>query len=144
MSLTRHSTRINSFGREGRSLLASLSHFPFNHSPLNQIQMQVDGLVTHFVHEAANAMTLVSLVAGGMAYRMGRIGVLGMGPGGSLVRGPLSLVVGLGSEVTAFEFTNRLLHSVPLTPALSLEGEGVGRNASLFTPLVLLRPRWMA
>ena len=82
----------------------------------------MDGLVTHFVDEAANPRTLAALSAGGLAYRFGRIGILGLGVRGSgfgltWLR-PLSVAVGLGSEVTAFEFTNRAFQSFTPNPEL--------------------------
>jgi signal transduction histidine kinase len=77
-------------------------------------QAKVDGLVSRFVDEAANPSILASLVMGGMAYRLGRVGIMGLNVGASFNM-PLrmaSIAVGLGSEVTAFEFTNRSLISL--------------------------------
>jgi transcriptional regulator with XRE-family HTH domain len=80
------------------------------------LQSQVDGLVSHFVDEAANPTTLAAMVAGGMAYRLGRTAVLSSQFSvlseraifSSLVRGG-SIGFGLASEVTAFELTSRTL-----------------------------------
>src|SRR5258706_2754437 len=88
------------------SVLTRLSSIPFSHpTDLNPLQSQVDGLVSHFVEEAANPTTLAAMMAGGAAYRLGRIGVMGLGSS-AIVR-PLSIGVGLGTEGSAFEFTNR-------------------------------------
>jgi len=81
----------------------------FSPSTLSATQSQVDQLVTDFSKHASDWKTFAALTAGGLAYRAGRFGV--MGTSSSVVRGPLSVVVGLGSEVSAFEFTNRTLHS---------------------------------
>ena len=78
-----------------------------NYSPL---QSEVDGLVSRFNDEASNPMTLASIAAGGFAFRYGRMGVMGMGS--SLFHRPLSFIVGLGAEVTAFELTHRSLQTL--------------------------------
>jgi hypothetical protein len=73
-----------------------------------------DGLTCHFVEQATEPVTLAAMVVGGMAYRIGRIGVLSMDVGATgwePVRFA-SIVAGLGSEVTAFEITNRALISL--------------------------------
>jgi hypothetical protein len=78
------------------------------------LQAQVEGLVSHFVEEAASPATLAALMAGGMAYRFGRVGVLAAGEG-RLAAAPLRLAsygFGLGAEVGAYEFTNRVLQTV--------------------------------
>jgi len=81
---------------------------------LNSTQTQVDGLVTRFVDEAADPKTLASLTAGGLAYRYGRIATLTLGNGyvAALPLRLLSLGFGLGTEVTAFEFTNRTFRNL--------------------------------
>ena len=66
--------------------------------------------MSRFTDEAANPVTIGALMAGGLAYRVGRIGVMGLGSS-SLLR-PLSVVAGLGSEVSAYEFTSRSLLSL--------------------------------
>jgi hypothetical protein len=84
---------------------------------VSPLQGQVDGLVSGFVEEAANPRTLVAITAGGFAYRLGRLGVMGLdsslfaGPGSLAIR-PFSLIAGLASEVTVFEFTNRFLTNI--------------------------------
>ena len=77
-------------------------------SGISSLQSQVDGLVSRFVEEAASPTTLAAITAGGFAYRVGRLSVLSSvgASGGTPVR-LASLAFGLGSEVTAFEFTNR-------------------------------------
>jgi hypothetical protein len=83
---------------------------------LSSVQSQVDNLVTHTVEEAANPQTLAALSVGGAAYRLGRMGILGLGVNATgntatVVRG-LSFLGGLGTEVGAFELTNRSLSSL--------------------------------
>jgi hypothetical protein len=68
-------------------------------------------LVTHFVQEAASPTTLAAMMAGGLAYRFGRIGILATGADltgntATLLRG-LSVVGGLSAEVSTFELVNR-------------------------------------
>jgi len=87
-------------------------------------QYQVDHLVHHFISQASDWKTLTSLTAGGLAYRWGKISTLNVGAirESPLLARPLSIALGLGSEVTAFEFTHRTLST------LSLEGEGRGEG----------------
>src|SRR5215471_8625725 len=82
-----------------------------NREEPSAFQKSVDSLVSGFVDQATDVKTLVALTSGGLAYRYGRIGVMGL-PVGSYCNTPLriaSIALGLGSEVTAFEFTNRFL-----------------------------------
>jgi hypothetical protein len=79
----------------------------------NSIRNQVDGLVSNFIQEATNPSVMVAMTSAGMAYRVGRVGVMGLGT--SLVLRPLSLGVGFASEVTVFEFTNRFLTNIRMT-----------------------------
>src|SRR4029453_13383903 len=55
-----------------------LSRIPHSLSPqsssLSPIQTQVDGLVGDFVEQATDWRSLAAVVAGGMAYRVGRVG----------------------------------------------------------------------
>jgi hypothetical protein len=77
------------------------------------MQSQVDCLVDRFVDEASDWKMLASFMAGSLAYRMGRIGVLSsfVGAfGGTSVR-LASIAGGLGSEVAVFEWVNRSLIS---------------------------------
>ena len=100
------------------SILTNISFHSNSHSPdLTPLQSEVDELVSHFNQEAANPILLASVTAGGMAYRMGRMGVMGI-QGAAYCHAPLRLVsiaIGLGSEVTAFEFTQRALTTLRAT-----------------------------
>src|SRR4030095_6591872 len=88
-----------------------LSNFYTNPSaPLTSLQRQTDGLVSSFMTQAFDWKALAALTAGGLAYRAGRIGVMGLG-NASLLR-MASVGVGLTAEVSAFEFTHRGLSSV--------------------------------
>jgi|GEM_PF-7077248 len=78
--------------------------------PLSAFQAQTDALVGGFTSQATDWRSLASMAAGGLAYRAGRIGVMGLGSG-NLLRAA-SLGLGLGAEVSAFEITNRALQSV--------------------------------
>ena len=82
------------------------------------LQAQVDGLVGGFAAQAADWRSLAAMATGGMAYRAGRIGVMGLG-NGSVLRAA-SVGVGLTAEVSTFEFTHRGLSSV----ALGANGRG--------------------
>src|SRR5262245_45073775 len=97
----------------------SLSSFP-SVTPLTSTQTQLDSLVSHFVEEAANPQTLAAITAGGFAFRLGRIGALAMSQEAPLLR-LASYGVGLGSEVTAFEFTNRTFASLRATDRSPLQ-----------------------
>src|SRR5262245_33214404 len=78
------------------------------------LQSQVDGLVGGFVQQATEWRSLAAMMAGGMAFRAGRIGMMGLG-GGNAVR-VASLGVGLTAEVSAFEVTHRGLLSITGQP----------------------------
>jgi len=91
----------------------------FSSPELRPLQAQVDQLVSTFLEEAANPRTLAAITVGGLAYRVGRVGVMSAW-GGQTQGLPLrflSIVAGLGSEVTAFEFTNRAFQTLssPIT-----------------------------
>ena len=94
------------------TILSRLSQNHFSSQPVTTpLQTQVDGLVSGFVREAANPRTLASIAAGSMAYRLTRLGVMGLGVQstgyfGTLAR-PLSIGLGLGAEVVAFEGSGR-------------------------------------
>src|SRR4029453_13506098 len=83
-------------------------------SSITPLQTQVDGLVGGFVAQATDLRTLAAITTGGMAYRMGRVGLMGLGSGNA-VRA-LSVVGGLSAEVSAFEITNRGLLSMTGQP----------------------------
>jgi PAS domain S-box-containing protein len=125
-----------SFFSSGSSLLASPSSPP-DIGRLTSLQSQVDGLVGSFAQQAADWRSLASMMMGGMAYRMGRVGVMSTGVRSSQI---LSVGIGLGAEVTAFEMTNRSLTSLTggssLNPNLwRWEGQG-GIRQGLLSSLV--------
>lgn len=72
----------------------------------------VDGMVSHFVEESTNFRSLAAMATGSLFYRLGRIGTLAFAARAPQVAPLLNIAsygIGLGSEVTAFEGTNRLL-----------------------------------
>jgi NAD(P)-dependent dehydrogenase (short-subunit alcohol dehydrogenase family)/acyl dehydratase len=71
------------------------------------LQAQVDSLVGGFAQQATDWRSLAAMMAGGMTYRLGRMGAMATGTGRLA-----SLGIGLGAEVTAFEMTNRSLSSL--------------------------------
>ena len=80
---------------------------------LSSLQAEIDGKVARFVEEASDGRTLASLVAGSLAYRFVRVGVMGLrarstGLIASWSR-PLSIGTGLLGEVTAFEGSLRTM-----------------------------------
>src|SRR4029453_1988471 len=75
------------------------------------LQATVDESVGGFVHQATDWRSLVSMTAAGLAYRAGRIGVMGMGKGSFLRAASVGL--GLTAEVSAFEFSQRALQTHP-------------------------------
>src|SRR4029453_1046428 len=88
-----------------------LSRVSVSSSPsLTSSQAQVDGLVGGFVAQATDWRSLAAMMAGGTAYRIGRVGALGLGTGNG-VRA-LSVGAGLTAEVSTFELTHRTLSSV--------------------------------
>src|SRR5262245_2611738 len=104
--------------------LLSLSSISVSQNPLSPLQTQVDGLVGSFTQQVTNWRSLAAMVAGGITYRLGRVGVMGWSVGAPLgaplvgwaqQAAPLrilSVAAGLGAEVTAFEMTNRSLSSL--------------------------------
>src|SRR4029434_4395953 len=97
----------------GASLLLNRSVSPYplgggSFAPVfSPLQSQVDGLVGGFAETATDWRSLAAMTAGGMAYRAGRIGVMGWG-NGSLVRAA-SVGFGLTAEASTFELVNRSL-----------------------------------
>jgi aspartate/methionine/tyrosine aminotransferase len=81
---------------------------------LSSVQSQVDGLVGSFTQQATDWRSLAAMMAGGMAYRLGRIGMVSTGLQGNQI---LSVGLGLGAEVTTFEMTNRSLTSLTGDPS---------------------------
>lgn len=78
-------------------------------------QLLVDQIVSDFVQNASDWKAVAAMTVGGLAYRAGRAGVSSaMASRGFALAGlPLSVGVGLGAEVSAFEITHRALHSLP-------------------------------
>ncbi|MFO1518175.1 MAG: hypothetical protein U1F57_00700 [bacterium] len=84
-------------------------------SALTSTQSQVDVLVSRFSEEATNWRSLAAMATGSLFYRFGRMGTLALASRASGLAPVLqaaSYGVGLGTEVTAFEGTSRLLASV--------------------------------
>src|SRR5215510_2284134 len=79
-------------------------------SGLSSVNGTLDGLTGSFAEQATDWRTLAAFTAGGLAYRGGRIGAMGLGSG-NVVR-TASFGMGLGAEVSAFELTNRGLSTV--------------------------------
>jgi hypothetical protein len=101
----------------------SSSSFPGTSVP-TFLQAQVDHLVGGFIEQATDWRSLAAMTAGGMAHRLGRIGV--MSHGGVWAAIPLrtaSVAIGLGAEVVSFEMTNRFLQNPP-TPPFAKGGQG--------------------
>src|SRR4030095_5553968 len=82
-----------------------LDRAPSPSPDLTSSQIQVDALVSAFLHQGNEWKALTAMMAGGMAYRVGRIGVMGLGTGNAARA--LSIGIGLTSEVSAFVLTNR-------------------------------------
>jgi hypothetical protein len=78
----------------------------FSHTQaLSSLQSQVDRLVGHFVTEASEPTTLLSLTAGSLAYRVARFASAGR---------LWSIPFSFSAEVGIFETSNRVFHSFPL------------------------------
>src|SRR5262245_30576932 len=74
---------------------------------LSPLQAQVDYLVEDFMIRATDWRSMGALATGGIAGRLGRIGA-----NSTLLTRPVSLLAGLGVEVSAFEMTHRSLTSL--------------------------------
>jgi len=75
-----------------------------------------DALVGTFRDQATDWRSWAAMVAGGLGYRLGRMGTMALGTG-RIAAGPLQVLsvgVGLTSEVSAFELTHRGLTSALL------------------------------
>ncbi|MFO1520255.1 MAG: hypothetical protein U1F57_11445 [bacterium] len=74
-------------------------------SSLSDAQAQMDGIVSGFTDQATDTRSMVAMMAGGVAYQLGKVGALSLL--GSKAAAPLLTVVsagaGLSAEVTAFE-----------------------------------------
>ncbi|MFO1518679.1 MAG: hypothetical protein U1F57_03290 [bacterium] len=80
---------------------------------LTPFQRQADQMVEGFLAQATDWRSLTAMMAGGLAFRLGRIGTLAL-PLGTRCAPFLNLAsygLGLVSEVTAFETTHRALLS---------------------------------
>jgi diguanylate cyclase (GGDEF)-like protein len=64
-------------------------------------------MVGGFAQQATDWRSLAAMMAGGMTYRVGRMGAMAAGTGRLA-----SMGIGLGAEVTAFEMSNRSLSSL--------------------------------
>jgi 3-oxoacyl-(acyl-carrier-protein) synthase len=119
-----------------QTLLARYSNSTLSqNSHPTALQSQVDGLVGDFAQQATDWRSLAAMMAGGMTYRLGRVGAMATGTGRLA-----SLGIGLGAEVTAFEMTNRSLSSLTgenhLNPNLwRWDGQG-GIRQGLLSSLV--------
>ncbi|MFO1518123.1 MAG: hypothetical protein U1F57_00440 [bacterium] len=94
-------------------------------------QKQVDTMVSNFVAQATEWHSLAAMMAGGLAYRYGKIAILGVGGewagtsslANAFLRGA-SVAGGLGLEVLTFETVHRGL--------LTLSGHG-GENPNMWS-----------
>src|SRR5262249_4570668 len=94
----------------GRSLFMGPSVLDrVSSNQFSELQSQVDGLVTTFVDRATDGRSLAAMMVSGKAYEWARAGVLSVGVPGCQA---LSVVAGLGTEVSAFETTSRTLASL--------------------------------
>src|SRR4029434_8639180 len=87
----------------------------FSMPRLTPLQVEVDGVASSFVSQATDWRNLAAFTAGGAAYRVGRLGVLGVG--GTSPR-LASLALGLGAEVSTYEITHRSLQNGAENPNL--------------------------
>ena len=94
-------------------------------SALTPFQGQMDGLVGNFTDQATDGKTLAAMTVGGFAYRMGKVGLMSLSQS-PLIR-PLAVIFGLGTEVTAFEFTHRTFLSLSQNPPTPLRQRGARR-----------------
>ncbi|MFO1518611.1 MAG: hypothetical protein U1F57_02935 [bacterium] len=86
-------------------------------SRLFSAQAQMDGLVSHFVQEATDWRSMAAMMAGGVAYRLGRMGAMSILGSQRLPLRLLANTIGLANEVTVFEAMNGILRpeSTPST-----------------------------
>src|SRR4029434_1794544 len=97
----------------GASLLLNRSVSPYplgggSFAPVfSPLQSQVDSLVGGFAETATDWRSLAAMMAGGMAYRIGRAGIMGLGS--SALLHSSSIGVGLVAEVSTFELSHRAL-----------------------------------
>jgi hypothetical protein len=74
----------------------------------------VDSVVTHCLKDATAVKTFVPLMMGGMAFRLGRIGLMSAGEGilGNAVLRGISVAGGFGLEVGTYEMAHRALSAL--------------------------------
>jgi hypothetical protein len=118
------------FQDSSESVLSRFSSVTDRQSPITDHQFQIDHLVDEFICQASDWKTLTALTLGGIAYRWGKIGILNVGAihESPLLAGPLSIAGGLATEVTAFEFTNRVLQSLRATGRSPLQNQSLATN----------------
>lgn len=93
-------------------------------------QAQMEGLISGFVEQSTDWRSLAALMAGGVAYRLGRAGAFAVLPGSvSPLSHGIAPLVGLASEVTAFQGVTDALSPSPLAG----EGRGEGGYWSRWT-----------
>jgi hypothetical protein len=99
------------------SLLARIQEVSlFTRSDVSPIQRRMEDLTASFLEEAVNPSTLAALTLGGLAYRLGRAGLIVAGEG--LVGKPReiirfgSILLGTGFEVGTFEGVHRSFSSL--------------------------------
>jgi hypothetical protein len=76
--------------------ISVISRIQNNSSGLTPIQSQTDGLVGNFTDQATDGKTLAAMTVGGMAYRLGKIGIMALGES-SMLR-TLGLSLGLAAK----------------------------------------------
>ncbi|MBL7686117.1 MAG: hypothetical protein JNK65_08825, partial [Deltaproteobacteria bacterium] len=111
--------RIPTSGRfsssSDESLIARLSQNSLQESSsFSSFQTQVDQIVSHFSRDLASPQSCIPLVAGGLAYRLGRVSFLAAGSQ-SLSRIPLqmfSVGFGFASEIMAYETSHRIIETI--------------------------------
>ena len=92
---------------------------------LTAVQVEEDQLVNSFTHEASNWQNLAAMMAGGLAYRLGKIGVCSVGAIHELplLARLLSPTIGLATEVSTFRGVNQIFHNSPQPSLILREGE---------------------
>ncbi|MFO1519477.1 MAG: hypothetical protein U1F57_07465 [bacterium] len=111
-------------------------------SPMSAFQTQVDEMVGGFVEQATEWKSLAAMMAGGAAYRCGKIAFLGAASKLPLaLKNPLlmqagSAFLGLATEVTVFEATNRSLHT--------FFSDGVSHNSWKWSGKGGLKEGWLS
>ncbi len=93
----------------------NLNSFQFSggNSSLSNTQLGLDALQYSFSEQATNSVNLLAMTAGGLAYRLGKLGVCSVGAihESPLLAKILAPSVGLILEVAAFRGVNHAFHS---------------------------------